>query len=91
MEVTAWLFVRGEQSVRIVRNRTQLELSIDGPGADRQRREFADEDALLQFQRSFEQRLTADGWELQSMHERRSGLDRRAVPRGPDRRRAADP
>jgi hypothetical protein len=90
MELTGWLFVRGDESIRLVRNRTELVLFIHGPGSLFRRQEFEGEEALLYFQRSLEHQLVADGWELRSTHERRSGSDRRSQTRGADRRRTTD-
>ena len=87
MGMLAWLFIRGEQSVRLVRPAEGRLLVVEGPGAERQRREFEDEASLLEFQRDLEERLASEGWELRATHERRSGRDRRAEPRGADRRR----
>jgi hypothetical protein len=86
MSVLAWLFIRGGQSVRIVRDPGGPGLDVQGPGTEYRRHDFSSEDELLEFQRTFEQRLAADGWELRASHERR-GSDRRGDDAAPERRR----
>jgi hypothetical protein len=82
---TAWLYVRGDQSVRIVMDGGSL--AVHGPG-DLFRRHAYDDRAAAMFEHdNLEQQLVRDGWSLERMTtERRSGTDRRKVPRT-DRRR----
>lgn len=87
MTTLAWLYLRGDKAIRMVRAEDAFVLHVDGPGPERQQHEFSSEEPLLDFQRMYEERLLSDGWELQAVHERRSGQDRRTVQRdGPDRR-----
>ena len=88
MTVLAWLFVRGEESVRIVRDPKAFVLRVEGPGYEREVHAFKDEAEVGEFQRNYEARLLAEGWMLGASQERRSGRDRRADARGPDRRRS---
>jgi hypothetical protein len=88
MTVLAWLFVRGEESVRIVRDPGAFVLRVEGPGYEREVHAFKDEAEVGEFQRTYEARLLAEGWMLAASHERRSGRDRRGTSRGSDRRRS---
>jgi hypothetical protein len=87
MSIRAWLFVRGSQSVRILRQDGHR-LSVCGPGRFRASYEFADDNEMSDFQLSYEQRLESLGWNAEGAEgERRSGTDRRSVARStPDRR-----
>ena len=87
MAILAWLFLRGEESIRIVRDPRAFVLRVEGPGYEREVHAFKDEAGVGEFQRIFEERLLADGWMLGASQERRSGRDRRANSRGLDRRR----
>jgi hypothetical protein len=91
MAILAWLFLRGTESIRIVRDPGVLVLRVEGPGYEREVHAFKDEAELGEFQRLHEARLVAEGWVLGASQERRSGRDRRGEPRGgSDRRRATD-
>jgi hypothetical protein len=83
---TAWLYVRGDQTVRIVMDRGSL--AVYGPG-DLFRHHSHDDDAVAMLEQSvLEQQLVRDGWSLERMTtERRSGADRRKQVRAHDRRR----
>lgn len=90
----AWLFVRGEESVRVVREsggEGRLQLAVLGPGTARA--VFYDTDALgcAIRQTAIERTLLAEGYEKLPLFfaDRRSGSDRRLIPRAapPDRRR----
>jgi hypothetical protein len=87
MATLAWLFLRGTESIRIVRDPKAFVLRVDGPGYEREVHAFAGEVELGEFQRNYESRLVAEGWVLGASQERRSGRDRRSEPRGQDRRR----
>lgn len=87
MSVLAWLFLRGSESIRIERDPKAFVLRVEGPGYEREVHAFKDESEVGEFQRTYEARLLAEGWVLGASQERRSGRDRRAHPRGPDRRR----
>ena len=87
---TIWLFVRGDESVRVVRAATpegRARLLVYGPGNTHATFEFDDIVTCTQRQAAMERRLVADGFMLERFTDRRSGTDRRAIPRGVDRRR----
>lgn len=86
MAILAWLFLRGEESIRVLRDPGTLVLRVEGPGYERQVHAFKTEGEIGDFQQSYEARLQAEGWVLGASQERRSGRDRRANSRGPDRR-----
>jgi hypothetical protein len=88
MAILAWLFLRGSESIRIVRDPRAFVLRVEGPGYEREVHAFKDESEVGDFQRNFEARLLAEGWALGASQERRSGRDRRTNARGPDRRQA---
>ena len=83
--VQAWLYVRGNESVRIVLEGTSL--LIYGPGPRFSSSRFADgTDAMLRHA-AVQRELLADGWTRDTgTHDRRTGVDRRKGYRGPDRR-----
>lgn len=87
MAILAWLFLRGSESIRIVRDPGAFVLRVDGPGYEREVHAFKDEGEISEFQRTYEARLLTDGWMLAASQERRSGRDRRSNKRGTDRRR----
>jgi hypothetical protein len=81
-----WLYVRGDQSVRIVLHRAAV--TIYGPGELCAAHEYKDSMTAMLEHSAFERELVADGWSLELMTtERRSGVERRSSPRGSDRRR----
>jgi hypothetical protein len=87
---TVWLFVRGEESVRMMRTTTpegRVRLLVYGPGNTNAVHEFPDDMACAEGEAAFESELVADGYSLERFTDRRSGTDRRRAPRGPDRRR----
>jgi hypothetical protein len=86
---TIWLFVRGEESVRVIRASTperRARLLIYGPGNTHATHEFQDGIACAERESQIEQELIADGFTLAQFTDRRGGLDRRGMPRGSDRR-----
>jgi hypothetical protein len=85
---TSWLFIKRNETVRVFRRGPAwMQLDIAGPLGARSVLRFADEDELRAFQLEHEQQLYGDGWRLAGTNvERRSGADRRRVPRGADRR-----
>ena len=87
MAILAWLFLRGSESIRVARDGGAFVLRVDGPGYEREVHAFKNEAEVAEFQRNYEARLLAEGWVLGASQERRSGRDRRADGRGPDRRR----
>ena len=87
---TIWLFVKGSDSVRVIRASTpegQARLLIYGPGNTQATHEFQDGITCTQRESEIERELVADGFALEQFTDRRSGLDRRGMPRGDDRRR----
>jgi hypothetical protein len=87
---TIWLFVRGGESVRVIRASTpegRARLLIYGPGNTQATHEFQDAVTCTERESQLERELVADGFTLEQFSDRRSGLDRRTVPRGADRRR----
>jgi hypothetical protein len=87
---TIWLFVRGSESVRMIRAATpegRARLLVYGPGNTQAVHEFQDAITCSAHESEVEQRLVAEGFALEQFTDRRSGEERRAAPRGPDRRR----
>lgn len=87
---TIWLFVRGTESVRLIRASTpegRARLLVYGPGNTQETHDFDDAIACTAEESEMERRLVADGFTLEQFTDRRSGEDRRRTPRGPDRRR----
>jgi hypothetical protein len=79
----AWLFVRGNHSVRLVR--TARSLLVLGPGP--QRREHAGSHDVDLLQQQIEADLRREGWVFEGYAaERRRGVDRRRIPRWSERR-----
>jgi CheY-like chemotaxis protein len=77
----SWLFVRGGESVWMVRP-SDCELLIAGPGGGRGVYMFSVERELLAFQAEYERRLRHTGFALEEIGgDRRSGADRRRTPR----------
>lgn len=73
---------------RIVEGRG-LELRVLGPGALRRDLVFANAMSLVEYQVQYEQRLLLNGYTVLPASERRSGYDRRRLPRPTqDRRRS---
>jgi len=65
-----------------------LELNVLGPGALRRSYSFGDALSLVEYQVQFERQLVANGYEVLSHSERRTGYDRRRLQRtGEDRRK----
>jgi DNA-binding response OmpR family regulator len=86
----SWLFVRGDESVWIVRGRN-FQVTVYGPGWKRRVYHFDSELELSSFQADYEQRLVNTGFSFEAFREdRRRPCDRRARFRGADRRRPAD-
>ncbi len=86
MAPASWLFVRGPESIRIVRPAPTI-LNINGPGRARDERRFEREDDVQEYQVRLAEEFSAAGFVLiGENHERRSGRERRKVARGADRR-----
>ncbi len=87
---TIWLFVRGTESVRVIRAATpegRSRLLVYGPGNAHEVHEFEDAITCSAQESEMERRLVADGFALSEFTDRRGDEDRRSVARGPDRRR----
>ena len=87
---TIWLFVRGPESVRVIRAATpegRSRLLVYGPGNTQAVHEFDDVIGCSAEESEMERRLVAEGFTLAEFADRRSAEDRRSAPRGPDRRR----
>ena len=88
---TIWLFVRGEESVRVIRAATpegRARLLVYGPGNTQVTHEFQDAITCTHRESELERELVNDGFTLEQFTDRRSGLKRRVAPRGTtDRRR----
>jgi hypothetical protein len=90
---TIWLFVRGEESVRVIRAATpegRARLLVYGPGNVQATHEFEDGVTCTHREAEMERELVAEGFTLEQFTDRRSGLDRRSVTRGVERRRDAN-
>jgi hypothetical protein len=88
---TIWLFVRGPESVRLIRASTpegRARLLVYGPGNTQATHEFEDGTSCTTRQSELERELVAGGFTLEQFTDRRSGADRRNVAREtPERRR----
>jgi hypothetical protein len=84
-----WLFTRGLQSVRLVReeNPRGCRLYLYGPGTDVVAHEFADVVECMKRQAQIEQSLLAEGYQLAQASADRRG--EHETWRRPDHRRAA--
>ena len=92
---TASLFIRGTESVRLVRvTRADgpARLLVDGPGPEQTRHLLDNAVECLWFQLDIERRLVAQGFLLAHVSgaDRRSGRERRTSSRGSDRRRQVE-
>ena len=87
---STWLFVRGSESVRMIRATTpegRARLLVYGPGNTQAVHEFPDGIACSTQESEMERHLVADGFRLEQFTDRRNGHERRMTPRGADRRR----
>jgi hypothetical protein len=66
-----------------------LEFSVSGPDSWRNSSLFRDPIALVRFQAEYERFLTASGYSVSPVNDRRRRGERRAFGRGDDRRRPA--
>jgi hypothetical protein len=88
MTASSWLFVRGDESIRVVRPEGRG-LVVLGPGALREVRDFGTEADLQEYQVALAERLSELGWVLLGPDvDRRKGTDRRRAPRTTADRRA---
>jgi hypothetical protein len=65
------LFVRGDESVRIITQNRTLSLNVFGPGRVQKIHEFSSTAALAEFLDSFEQQMLSNGWMLSDVSDRR--------------------
>lgn len=87
-DAVVWLYVRGEESVRMIQL-SALELALCGPGHKRTVARFRTEDELIEFHHTTRAALMAGGYEFVGFGtERRSGADRRVQSRPRERRGA---
>jgi hypothetical protein len=91
MQASSWLFVKGDQSIRVVRPPAATALSVSGPGRARAQYAFDGEAAVQAYQMELAEQFSAAGWVLIGQdYERRSGQERRTATRGgTDRRHVA--
>lgn len=81
----AWLFVRGKESIRVIKLAMARTLLVCGPGPTENPHRFDTDESLEEFRQSHEQQLLAAGWVLHFTSERR------AMPRDAERRRQDSP
>src|SRR5690242_6815637 len=91
---TVWLFVRGEESVRVIRAATpegRARLLVYGPGNSHASHEFNDGASCAEREAQMERELVSVGYVLEQFTDRRRGFDRRSIarPGSVDRRRDA--
>ncbi len=74
---------------RITRPNGAQQLLVSGPGPESSVHEAEDPIFCVRYQADLERRLVSEGYQLASFMsaERRSGVDRRGIGRGSDRRR----
>ena len=87
----SWLFVRANESVRLVRyGYGMVVISVEGPGPDKAVQGFQDQGTAQKFLVNLQEKLLADFWTfLGSDVERRILRDRRATRRTSVERRRA--
>jgi hypothetical protein len=80
---TSWLFVRGGESVRVVRSgQGIIVLSVQGPGTAKAVYAFDDVGSSQDYLVRLQNKLLAARWSFEGPNaERRSGIDRRASSR----------
>jgi hypothetical protein len=87
MHVSSWLFVKGDQSIRVVCPSPTV-LIVSGPGTSRSRYPFDDEAAVQAYQIELAEQFSSGGWVLIGEdYDRRSGHERRVARRGAADRR----
>jgi hypothetical protein len=85
-----WLFVRGDDTIRVKLSSSGLTVAVSGPRYEARLFRFADTATSDEFLRLYEQHLISDGWGLQGFVERRSTHGTAAFPKGLDRRRSIE-
>jgi hypothetical protein len=88
MDASSWLFIKGDQSIRVVCPSATV-LIVKGPGASHSRYSFEDDAAVQAYQMELAEEFSSGGWVLIGEDfDRRSGQERRAARRDvPERRR----
>jgi hypothetical protein len=87
--MTAWLFTRGDESIRMVQSTDRIELHVLGPGSARSVHQFDTTVDLVVWQMDVERQLRSSGWSLERfLTDRRRVRERRTRRRGADRRLA---
>jgi hypothetical protein len=84
-----WVFVQGQHRLEVRRLVDPMSAQLDVTDSESDARTFTFQShaALVAFQAGFEHALSRAGWSLAEFQpERRGGVDRRAIPRHPDRR-----
>ena len=87
---SVWLFTREQEAVRLLVQPAAagFRLLIAGPGPASAEFDFTEMSNLDLFRQNYERDLLARGFRIEAAVERRSGVDRRSVPRpSPERRR----
>jgi len=86
---TAWLYTRGEQAVRLEMQEGAgvARLLVFGPGSARGSFDFPDENALLEYQSTYERGLLENGFSLRVTADRRGPRDGQPPWDGVERRR----
>jgi hypothetical protein len=82
-----WLFVKGNDTIRLKLSPNGLSLAANGPRYDQRVFRFGDEATAKEFLRLYELDLIGSGWTLQGFVERRSPESPGVFTAGPDRRR----
>ena len=72
LPLEAWLFVHGEDSIRIVKHPTGTTLRVYGPGLLQESHEFKSTVSHDAFRQSYEERLLRSGWVLLNVSDRRT-------------------
>lgn len=89
--VPTWIFAHADKRIRVERPEPTRLIIVSSEDNEREL-EFQDVAELVAFQTDFEDHLIENGWSLVEFSpERRSGRERRRVPRFTDRRRRRFP
>ena len=72
LPLEAWLFVHGEESIRIIKHPSRTTLRVYGPGLVQESHAFKSTVSLEAFRQSYEERLLRSGWVLLSVSDRRA-------------------
>ncbi len=75
----SWLYVRGRDSIRIMRSDRGFRLVVQGPREMRQYFDFVNDDERQDFQSTIEGELVAAGWVELGQSDRRQGLSNNRI------------